>query len=241
MESASAEAVPRAERLLRAMHAVFTHDLPNLLVVIQSLAVLLDQEEKAKLTAEGVDHLTRMLGATRKASRLVQFLRRMIRLEKWQEPMETIHLPFLASEVRAKVALPYAAMSIVCDWSVPDVKGPSTNLAQALVEILHCGLEPVQSPEVGIQLSSRRADNDVRLDILLSPWPGQRSAASPTREQRTAATSPPREQGTINKDTMLQSLEMKLATEMLACWGASLRMPPQEAGEWRASVIIPAG
>ncbi|MCI0641839.1 MAG: hypothetical protein L0Y70_22405 [Gemmataceae bacterium] len=230
METASSDAVPRAERLLKAMHSVFSHDLPNQLVVIQSLAVLLDQEEKAKLSPDGVDHLARLAGATRKANRLVQFLKQMARLEKWQEPMETIHLPFLASEVRAKIGADHfggSPVSFVCDWSVLDVKGPPTTLAKALVAILQCGLEPVQTPEVEITLSSRQAGHDVRLDIVLSPWPGAQFATEQTRA--------------VSQDTMLQSLEMKLAVELLTCWGAQLRMPPQGVGEWRASVIIPAG
>ena len=47
------DAPTQAERLLKEMHAVCSHDLPNQMVALQGLLQLLSQEESANLGNEG--------------------------------------------------------------------------------------------------------------------------------------------------------------------------------------------
>src|SRR5262245_42244724 len=68
----------RAERLLAAMHKVFSHDLPNQLVVIQSLLGLLG-DEASRLSDEGRDMLRRIGAAAGRAGDMVYFLKDMAR------------------------------------------------------------------------------------------------------------------------------------------------------------------
>src|SRR6266542_384953 len=53
----------KAERLLRSMHKVFSHDLPNQMVVLQSLLQLLRQEEAQNLTDDGREYVRRLQNA----------------------------------------------------------------------------------------------------------------------------------------------------------------------------------
>ena len=55
-----------SDHLLRAMHKVFSHDLPNQMVVLQSLLHLLDQEESARLSDKGREYVRRLLNATKR-------------------------------------------------------------------------------------------------------------------------------------------------------------------------------
>ncbi|MCI0379348.1 MAG: hypothetical protein L0215_17195 [Gemmataceae bacterium] len=224
METASADAVPRAERLLQAMHTVFSHDLPNQLVVIQSLAVLLDQEEKSKLSSDGVDHLTRLVGATRKASRMVQFLKRMARLEKWQEPVMTIPLAQMASAVRAETQKLFPDRTLTFDfaWHAAEARGCPAALEQALVEIVRCRLEWTRVQAARITLQSARMNNATQLQVAIAS-----AQVAPT-------PGPP------SRQALADSLELKLARELLATWGARLQVSEQGQDPWSGTVIFPA-
>src|SRR6266446_5901695 len=80
----------RAERLLAAMHKVFSHDLPNQLVVVQSLLSLLQLEDEANLSQDGKEHLARLRGAAGRAGLLVDFLKEMARLSRLRENREDV-------------------------------------------------------------------------------------------------------------------------------------------------------
>src|SRR5438094_10253573 len=100
--------VPRAERLLAAMHKVFSHDLRNQLVVVQSLISLLELEETPHLTQDGKEHLTRLKGAAARAGVMVDFLKEMARLARASEASEDIRLTALAREIKGELSHLYA-------------------------------------------------------------------------------------------------------------------------------------
>ncbi len=85
----------RAKQLLAAMHDVCSHDLPNQLVIVQALANLLETEEKNSLSQPAQEYVTRLIAAAKRAGVMVQFLKDMARIQRLQEPIETIELAHL--------------------------------------------------------------------------------------------------------------------------------------------------
>src|SRR5262245_34668586 len=84
----------RAERLLAAMHKVFSHDLPNQLVIVQSLLSFLG-DEASRLSDEGRDHLRRLQAAGGRAGDMIHFLKDMAALARRADPLEEVRLDAL--------------------------------------------------------------------------------------------------------------------------------------------------
>src|SRR5689334_11074635 len=81
-----------AERRLTSMHKVCNHDLPNQLVVLQSLLKLMELEEAEHLSEQGREFVRRMQNASQHASSMVRFLKEMSGLGMRAARLEPIAL-----------------------------------------------------------------------------------------------------------------------------------------------------
>src|SRR5947209_2331068 len=90
----------RADRLLRRMHPVFSHDLPNQVVALQSLLQMLEMEEADRLGAEGREYLGRLHRVGRKISGLARFLKEVGRLHGYQRRLDMVSLAVLVRDVK---------------------------------------------------------------------------------------------------------------------------------------------
>jgi light-regulated signal transduction histidine kinase (bacteriophytochrome) len=215
VEDVAAETSPnRAERLLGAMRQVFSHDLPNQLVVVQGLANLLEMEDKASLSPQAQEYLTRLSGAARRAGNLVRFLKQMDRLGRMHEPVETVQLAHLARELQAEVKQLYPERSLQFDvhWEEPAVRAGRRSLQQALLEILRCGIDWCTEPAPRSRLRSRRNGQNVELSLAMGPSNVADVPSSPGLPH--------------DRPTLENCLELRLARELIATWDGSLEVAP---------------
>jgi signal transduction histidine kinase len=204
----------RAGQLLDAMHQVCSHDLPNQLIIVQSFINLLEMEEKPGLTDAAQEYLTRLAGAARRAGIMVQFLKEMARLNRLQEPVETIDLADFLRELRAELTqrLPARRLSFAGDWTAAAVRGGRRSLQQALLEVLRCGIELCPTAEVVIRFRSRAEAFGVRLDIAVA----RDGSLNPTQQLLFRDDGPP----------IANRLEIHLAQALVATWGGTLEVTP---------------
>jgi light-regulated signal transduction histidine kinase (bacteriophytochrome) len=216
----------RAERLLTAMHKVFSHDLPNQLVVVSSLVSLLREEEE-KLSAEGQDNLRRLDGAAHRAADMVHFLKDMARLAKLAETMEVVRLPSLAREVQAELnqLYPDRRLQQKVHWEVPSVTTGRRSLYRAIVQLLRLGIEQFPHQAMELSLSSRRVAEQVEIAIAIEPVEGPLLSNPPSvRQDRTVPE---------------QRLEFVLARENLALWGGTLAARPAGGRTCQFAIGVP--
>ncbi len=196
------------------MHPVFSHDLPNQLVVIQSLASLMTLEEKDALGTQAREYLTRLTGAAKRASNMVQFLKQMARLQQLDEPIETVQVAHLGREIRAGISQLFPGRTFTFDmqWQAPAFPAGRRTLHQALMEALRCGIEWCADPLPCLRFASRPVGPDVELDLeVVSRDVGASSPAVAPRDRPTAKNR----------------LELRLAQELVATWGGTIELPPE--------------
>ncbi len=203
----------RAARLLHGMQKVFSHDLPNQMVVLQSLLQLLQMEELDRLSPDGREYVERLGSAARKAGGMVRFLKEMGRLYSYQPQFEEVSLGALARELRAELnqLYPGRALEYAWDWKVPSVRADYRPFLQAVLELLQLRVEAAGSVVCQIQGCARERAPWVELDFQVVPAAGR-----------------------ANLD---QRLEVVLAREWLASGGAELTLDPNEAG--RFTILVP--
>jgi len=204
----------RAERLLRGMQKVINHDLPNQMVVVQSLLQLLQMEELDRLSPDGREYVERLTSVARKAAGMVRFLKEMGRLQRYEPQLEDVTLAALARELRAELnqLCPDRVLEYQWDWQVPSVRADYRPLSQALIALLQGYAEGADASCV-IQGTSRDMPPWVELEFRVLP--------AALRDGRAGE----------------QRLEVLLAREWLAAWGAELTLDPDVAG--RFSVRVP--
>ncbi|MFO0966190.1 MAG: hypothetical protein U0793_11485 [Gemmataceae bacterium] len=217
----------RAERLLAAMHKVFAHDLPNQLVVMQSLVGLLS-EEADRLSDEGRDHLRRLGAAAGRAGDMVYFLKDMARLSRLAEPMEEVGLAALAREAHAELGrlYPTRELRLETTWQATSIMAGRRSLHQAVVLLLRCGLERLPQKVVRLLFSSQGGPHDVDIGVALEPVAG--------------ALVPPSEQKKPDRAAPEQRLEFILARENIATWGGSLSTRADAGGTHQFFIRAPA-
>lgn len=220
-------AASRAERLLDAMYRVFSHDLPNQLVVVQSLLSLL-QDDETNLSAEGKEQVQRLRQAAGRASNMVHFLKDMARLARLSETIEDIRLSALAREVQAEVqqAYPGRELKYETSWQIPHVVVGRRSLHQALVQLLRAGIEHFASRSVLIQLASTL--NESALEILVVVQPGDGPNLPGSSSSGHDRTQPD------------QRLEFILARELVALWDGTLTTVPQSGRTFSFAISIPS-
>src|SRR5688572_300329 len=129
---------PRAEMLLRGMHKVFSHDLPNQMVALQSLLQLLSLEEAGRLSEDGREYVRRSQSASRRASEMVRFLKEMGRLNVFVPKTETIALANMARELQGELQRlhPHREFAFEWHWSAATITGDTRAFLQAIVELI---------------------------------------------------------------------------------------------------------
>jgi light-regulated signal transduction histidine kinase (bacteriophytochrome) len=212
----SAAAETRAARLLAGMHKVFSHDLPNQLVVLQSLLQLLEMEEMDRLSADGREYVERLSSTARKTGDMVRFLKEMGRLHTCQPRLEEIPLAALARELRAELNQLCPAQTLEYEWSweVATIRADYRPLHQALLGLLQGRLEIASGAPSRICAGSRAVDTGVEMSFRVLPPLACTGYAA--RQQR---------------------LEVVLAREWLALGGAELTLHPDEVG--RFTILMP--
>ncbi|MBI3821113.1 MAG: hypothetical protein HY289_00360 [Planctomycetes bacterium] len=211
----------RSDQLLRAMHKVFSHDLPNQMVVLQSLLQLLDQDEAARLSGDGREYLRRLLNATRRASDMVRFLKEMGRLNSFTPRSETIALDALARELQGELHRLYPGRTFEFDgqWRVPALVGDARVFLSALLE-LFAGLLAPQGKWCHVAAGSERAGDGVALTFRL--------------DEKSGA---PRPVGFLQM--IEQRMEIVLAGEWLRLCDAHLELTLPADGATRFTIAVP--
>jgi light-regulated signal transduction histidine kinase (bacteriophytochrome) len=205
----------RFDDLLRAMHKVCHHDLPNQIAVIQGLLHFLD-EESAQLSKEGREYLARLHSATGNAGALARFLREMVKLTDFAPLVETVPLAVLGRELQGELQRrhPERTIEFACHWLAPAVSGDARVLVQALVE-LFAGLLPATARPCQVQASSERRGEAVELVFRL--------------DDRAAATT----------QVLDQRLEIVLARAWLALCAAQVDLTLPGPAETRIAIVMP--
>lgn len=154
----------RAAALLRDMHKVIRHDLPNQMVALQSLLQLLSQEELARLSPDGQEYVGRLQHAARRASDLVRFLKEMERVVHYPARFEPIGLAALARELQGEVQRlhPQQEFTFEWQWDVPTMVGDARVLLQAIPELCGGLLSP-RTQRCAVLARSQSADHGTRL------------------------------------------------------------------------------
>lgn len=211
----------RSDRLLSGMQKVIGHDLPNQMVVLQSLLQLVNEEECNRLSKDGREYVRRLLNATQRASAMVRFLKEMARLNAFNRVSETMALADLARELQGALQQlhPTTVFEFDWQWSVPAILGVSRVYGRAMLELCTGFINP-QGGQCRLSARSKHVGDAVELKFLLA----QMHDAGPVR-------------GTTQ--TLDERMEVILAREWLALGGASLEVTLPSRGETNFSIIVP--
>jgi light-regulated signal transduction histidine kinase (bacteriophytochrome) len=217
------ESPAQADRLLRQMHQVCSHDLPNQMVVLQSLLKLLSLEESANLSDEGREFVRRLQNATRHASGMVRFLKEMGSLKTRAARLEPIALAQLARELQGGLQhlYPDRQFAFEWDWRVPAIVGDTRLFVQAILE-LFAGLSHANGQQCRISASAREHADMIELAFHI--------------EERLASDGAA---GSAKPRKLEERMEIVLAREWLALCGAGIEVLSAEGAEARFSLIVP--
>ena len=202
----------QAAQLLAGMHQALSHDLPNQLVVVLGLARLLEVEEKETLSPQAMECLSRLGGAARRASAMVQVLKDMARLGTHHEPMEIIQLANLGREIHAEIKQFYPERTLTFDnqWRQKAVRASRRSLHRAILEVLRCGIDCYQGMDLSLRLSAQTGDHGDELEMTVGPV------------HRPDAPAPAATPAGANRPQLKSRLELCLAAELAATWGGKL-------------------
>ena len=208
----------RSDQLLRDMHKVVSHDLPNQMVVLQSLLQMLDLEESAQLSDDGREYVRRLLNATGRASDMVRFLKEMGRLNTFTCRTETIPLIALARELQGELQRLYAERHFEFDWKwhVPTIVGDTRVYLQAILE-LFAGLLHLHTKTCRVSAQCDPCGDALELAFHLD------------EKVRPVA----------NIQVLEQRMEIILARAWLALCGAGVEVTLPASGGTRFSIVVP--
>jgi len=164
-----------AERLVAAMHATCSHDLPNQILALQSLINLMDMDEVIPAGAAGHEYLTRLKAVAEKTAGMSDFLKAIVRLARYVPQPRAIAMPELFRELIAEAK---SAFDVPLAW---DVRGLSGNVwadrdlvHSSLLDLMRT-LTAVGAREVAVASSSSFR----RIVVLIGVnGPGLRTSAS---------------------------------------------------------------
>ncbi len=216
-----------AKHLLRSMHKVFSHDLPNQVLVMQTLLQMLELDESENLTDDGKEQVQRLQVAVHKASRMVRFLKEMSRLPACAPQRDVVSLDRVIADVRAELYQRFPDHEVELAWrsDFPTVVADLRLLTSAIVELLGtCLEEHADAPGASWDASAEGRDGVVEIRF----WNTSRNAAdSPSTSLRSE-----RMMGDHRMETMLASEWLKLA-------GGSLKLPPDGSPCREFSLVVP--
>ena len=208
----------RSERLLRNMHKVFCHDLPNQMVALQSLLQLLNTEESDRLSGDGREYLRRLQNAARRAGEMVRFLKEMDRVSAFHCRADTIALSVMARELQGELKRLHPATEYVFEWHwhAPAVHGDSRVFLAAILE-LSAGLVSTQTKHCSVQATSQVKGDSIELAFRFAESAATQSGAATPRE----------------------CMEIILAREWLALCGAVVDVTILNSAETAFRIVVP--
>jgi signal transduction histidine kinase len=206
----------RSDRLLRGMQKVFSHDLPNEMVVLQSLLQLLDQEESSRLSDDGHEYIRRLQSATKRTSGMIRFLKEMARLSAFTIKSETVPLAALARELQGELqrSHPATQFEFAWQWNAPTIVGDSRVFLQAILGLCACSLQPNRK-KCRVSATSEQQGDSIELAFHLD---GRKESPPQSLEQR---------------------MEIILAREWLALCGVDIEVTQTDDGELCFSLVVP--
>ena len=219
------EKLPRSDRLLRTMHKVVSHDLPNQMVALRSLLQLLQIEESERLSADGREYVRRLQNATQRAGEMVRFLKELDRLSTFACRSEAIPLDQLARELQGELQrlLPTRQFTFEWQWSAPSIVGDPRVFPRAIGELCGGLLSGALGP-CRLQARSQARGDGIELVFRVEEFAGARTGApaGPLVLRCFEAGDP---------------LEVALARQWLALCDAELHTSP--AGHDASFSIVP--
>jgi K+-sensing histidine kinase KdpD len=217
----------RADRLLRKMHPVFSHDLPNQVVALQSLLQMLEGDRIVPLSVQEQETLQRLHRVAGKTSTMVRFLRELGRLNSYVRRVEAVRLAGVIREVSVELQQYFPEAPLPCELN-GDVKAVVADprlLKQALVEILRCLIDR-RGAASALRLEARGTMEGTELRGELV-WVSGPSASN-------AQGLPP------DRAPLDQRPEIGLAQELLAAWGGRLTEVREVAEVASFTVVVPS-
>jgi hypothetical protein len=200
----------RADRLLRRMHPVLSHDLPNQMVALQSLLQMLERDTADQVTAQEQETFQRLQRVAGKTGSMVRFLRELGRLDTYSAQREEIQLASLVREIKVELHQHIANGSVECQL-VGDVKTMVADrrlLAQALVEVVRCLIERRPAGSFSLRMRGELTGDATELH-------GELSWANEVAPPQSNTVAPERA-------SLMKRLEIALAQELLATCGIRL-------------------
>jgi hypothetical protein len=217
----------RSARLLRTMHPVLSHDLPNQLVALQGLLQMLELAEAPVLAAPSHETFYRLQRVARKTSEMVRFLKELERLGSYQCRLEEIRLNGLVREVKVQLQqrCPELSLEYALAGDPKTVVADAHLLTHALVELLRCLLETKLVDRVAMQFAAQRLGKDTELRGELR-WP--------SKPAEPATLAVPSDRVSLEK-----RLEIVLAEELLTVCGGRLTEVKVSADCSRFALLLP--
>ena len=215
-------------RLLRGMHKVFSHDLPNEMVALQSLLHFLNAEEAEHLGTEGQEYVRRLQNVTQRACEQVRFLKEMGRINTCSAKSETISLGALARELQGELQQKHPHKQFVFEWQwqVPAIKGDARTFLLALSELC-AGFLPTLGKRCRLSASSARHGDTIEVVFDLAETPSPQGGEAMPKAPRWSSHN------------LAQRMEIILAREWLALSGAEMEVTLPAEGIARFSTVVP--
>ena len=193
----------RSDDILRGIHKVVTHDLPNQIIAVQGLLQLFDMEQAEGLPPDGREFLKRIQQAVGRIGEQARFLKEMDRIARHIPQVERVTLAEVMGELQAilRQQRPRSVLAFESEWRVAQIPMDRKAFVQGMRELFSWLLDHVENP-VHIRTASDLVGDGVEFSAVLSRLtrPGVAALASlPTRP------------------------EFVLAREWLAVAGAALR------------------
>jgi len=180
----------QSERLLQAMQKTISHDLPNQIIVLQSLLQLLREEESDALGDEGREYVRRLIHATRRAGELARFLKELCRIQTLACKAESVSLAALSQELQGELQRIHADRHFEFDWrwSEKTIHGDSRVFLSALLELVAAATSP-QSKRCLVSGTSELRDGAVMLLLRIDErMPGKAAMPFEPIDQRLEVT-----------------------------------------------------
>ena len=209
-----------SERLLRGMQKACSHDLPNQIVVLQSLLQMLQLEEADRLSPDGQEYVRRLQKVTQRTAELARFIKEMCKLNGYVGKPEELSQQVLAREIQGalKQHFPDKQFRFDWQWAVPSIVGDYRTVLQALIEIL--SWSAARQGNV-CQVTGAAAEKENQLVVHFGL-----ATVDPTPDNTPQTVSKPDVQPSPE-----QRMEIILAREWLAVSNATLAMPSKNVGD----------
>jgi hypothetical protein len=216
----------QCERLLGKMHQVLSHDLPNQIVLLQSLVHLLELEEAEQLGEEGRERVHRLHRVARKAAGMVRYLKEMSRLAGYRRRVEEVALASLVREIDVELhqQLPSAAVECRLAGDSSRFAADPRRLVLAVVEIVWFLVDRFAGCRCMLTIRGQSVANGIAVHAELSLTAGATAALAEAPPERLRAST---------------SLELTLAEEWLAGWGARITEVHEESDLSRFTLVVP--